>query len=288
MRVVGRNINRDSRGFAMMEMLVSVGIVAIFLAGISSTLLATTRVFHDKNIVSKTQERARILLDLMAFDLRMTGAGVPFSQDDFQIGTGALGDAPLPVLTSADTDLVTLRFNERGMRTVLTSDFDPSAVGRTLDVVSSTGFTAGDTVYISNLSAGEEGGCRGLIVATSATTITLDGAVDASAGATFESGSTIDVVNEITYSSVLWDGITRDNTVVNVTLYPETQLEIEYRDSTGATMTPPLSATNIRDDLSSIILTARVRSDVPLRDGSTYIATAEQEVALRNLILSRN
>ena len=65
------------RGFTLLEMLVSLGLMGLIFAGVLSFFMDTTRRARDAAIVAETQDQARSLGDLMSFELRMAGAGMP-------------------------------------------------------------------------------------------------------------------------------------------------------------------------------------------------------------------
>ena len=81
--------------------MVSLTLTSTMLGAILSTYAITTRRAYDEAIVSRTNEQSRLALDLIGYDLRMTGAGMPLGQGGFAPGGAGLGDAPLPILTTA-------------------------------------------------------------------------------------------------------------------------------------------------------------------------------------------
>ena len=120
-------------------------------------------------------------------------------------------------------------------------------------------------------------------------TITVDSGYTASTSASFENGSIVHKVDTITYDSPTgWTGITRNDGNNTFTMLPNSQMTVTYQDSSGSSLTTPLSRSEIANTLYSINVKVEVRGEKNLKDGSTYTASAEQTVLLRNLMLIRN
>ncbi|MCO6430872.1 MAG: hypothetical protein J5J00_08420 [Deltaproteobacteria bacterium] len=97
-------------------------------------------------------------------------------------------------------------------------------------------------------------------------------------------GTICERVPLITYNSpVDWSGITRDAGLGAVLFAENSRFTIEYLDTSGAAITPPITEFNLINDIRRIKVTVEVRSAVPLRDGSTYTAAVSQTYSLRNL-----
>ena len=142
----------DAGGFSLLEILVTISLSGMLLTMVASQFLSSTRLSHDEKVTMRAQEKARALLDIMSFDLRMAGSGMPLSQDTFTTTDLLLGDAPLAILTSSDSNTITFRYNDKGLRTVLTSAFTPSTSTVDFTVASNSGLSIGDTIYISDFS----------------------------------------------------------------------------------------------------------------------------------------
>lgn len=276
---------RSQAGYTLVELLVSIFISSLLLAMVLGTLVTTTSYYHDRAVKAEADEAARVLLDLVAYDLRMAGAGIPFNQTDFQIADAGLGDAPLPLLLSSDADSITIRFSEDGKGSVLTTNFTPSVFNLEFDVFSSDPFVAGDIVYLSNAVTGGRQGLRAEVAAVDENTITLVDDYVTTVGASFPAGSFIHRVSTITYDGS--SDLSRSDGTDTITLLPGSRLALQYFAESGAELTPTLTEAQVRNELSRVRITVRVASDTKLKDGSTYTATATQDVSLRNLILSR-
>jgi len=257
-------------------------------AAIMSTYSLTTRRAYDEAIIGRTNEQARLALDLIGYDLRMAGAGVPLGQGGFAPGGAGLGDAPMPILTSSTATNIVMRLNETGRVGVLTSQFTPSMTSLTFQVHSSADIAAGDMVYLSNATAGGTLGLKGTVQSVSGNSVTLETGYITSAGAVFDSGSVVHRVTQITYDSpAAGTGITRDNVDSLITVVPNSTFSLTYYDAAGSAIPLPLTAAIIQNQLCSVQVSTSVVSTSKLRNGSNYTATAVDRIALRNLILSR-
>ena len=276
------------KGASLIELLVSMLVTVVISLAFIQGFLSLTKVSLDNEIVAQANEQARTILDYMGFDLRMTRAGIPFAQSGFQIGGTGLGDAPLPVLLDATSSHFHVRLNEKGVDTVLTADYTPTSTNLTISVFSTLDLFAGDNIYMSDLSMGGTSGMKAQIAAINGTHVTLRAGYTATAAAQFKAGCMVNHVADVIYNSPgSWSGITRNNGGGDVVLQPNTQFTISYLDGNGAVLALPLTAAVVKSNLSSARVTVTVRSQRVLSSGQIYSTTASQEVALRNLILSR-
>lgn len=264
-------------------MMLTMGVLGM----VSAAFIHTARRSFDHALISRANEQARTLLDLMGYDIRMIGAGMPIYQHDFDIEDLALGDASLPILLDATADSISVRLNEHGKQSVLSADFNPT-VSSTVTTVAPGKFTVGDTIYISNLTAGGTGGLRATITGIAGNSLTLSDMVY-SAATTFSSGSTIDVVNTVTYEApeFVAVGIQRTVSGSSVVLSPNSTFSLEYLDGAGNALVLPLTRESMANSLSAIRLTISVSSGLPLSNGAEYTATARETLAIRNILLSR-
>ncbi len=279
-----RRHDYSERGESLVSMLVAMLISGIVLS--ASTSFFINSLYHNKDIRSFThaQVAASSLLDLMSFELRMLGSGMPLTQASFSYQDSAIGALALPLLLSASTSEITFRLNEIGATAVLTGDFTPSPGGLTISVDSTNGFNPGDSVYLSSFSAGGTNGLYGIVASTSANTIQL-ATFTTTPNAYFPASSLIQPVSQVTYSSTS-NGVIRTTSRGASTQSDHTSFELRYLDRAGQPLTLPLSATTIRDSLAGITVLVRVESRS--RFGGVLSSTeAQQTVALRNLILSR-
>ncbi len=160
---MSRYLSNNESGATLVELLVNIAILGVLLAGVSSEYFLSTRRAFDRKTVASTQDEARTLLDLMAYDLRMAGAGMPLGQTNFRYTQPEVGEAALPIAITASNDYIDLLFNERGKNTVLDADYTPSLSNLTFTVLSGEDFSEGDIIYLSNMSTGGVDGLRGEI-----------------------------------------------------------------------------------------------------------------------------
>lgn len=284
-----------------MGLLVTMGVSMTLLAAATASFFNISRRSLDHLTIATAQERAKSVLSLIAFDLRMIGSGMPLGQPAFTVADATLGDAPLPILTSSTRTRLVYRINENGATTVLYgTEFKPSAALRSFRVFSSKDLEVGDFIYISNMlpGAGKDspniGGIHGLrgkitsIGSGSQPTVTIDPAYKTSAGAAFREGSTVERVTDVILDSPSnGTGITRNPETGAVVLAPRSTFSATYLDANGNALTLPLSAAAIANQLSAIRVTVQVTADRPLSGRRGYTAIATETVALRNLNVSR-
>ncbi len=277
----------NESGHTLVEMLVAM-LIAVVVAGLSMGLISfTSTINSDNELIVKTEEKARSVLDMIIFDLRMAGAGMPLGQSDFTTEDSTLGNAPLPFYSDSTASSLHFRRNETGYSAMLTALFNPED-SLTVYLTSTADIVDGDTIYISDAIAGGHDGLRGTVNSVAADSITLDPDYVASADAQFPSGSELNRVVEITYSSPEdGSGVTRDNGTNNVIMATLTEMNVSYLDQNGVSLGATLSQSEIEDDLSKISVTVTARSTRPLSKGGIYMATASELVTLRNLVINR-
>lgn len=279
--------NRRESGETIIGLLVTMVISTIIAAGVVSSFRDSLMRSHDLKLVLETRDVARSTAELMAYEIRLAGSGMPLGQGNFLATDLAIGDIALPVLIASDADTITFRRNEKGRWSVLTAIL--ATPGLVATVNSSSGIAQGDTVYISNMMVRGNEGLAGTVSAVTPTTVTLVGGYTASAGASFGIGSHVERVETITFQSPVDDsGIVRDVAGTDVTLGPRTTFSATYLDSNGAVLVLPLTADVITNNLSAIRLDVSVTSAMDLTTGGPYTATVQKTIALRNLTLARS
>jgi len=285
---IGDTNTKNERGESLVSLLVGIALASIIMTTATANFVGASRLAKDHQMINRAEAEARSVLDLMAFDIRMTGTGMPLGQAGFLITDTTLGTAPLPVLTTSSATSIAFRMNQNGAMTVLSSSYTPSTTSTTFSVASSTGLATGDQVYISDLSAGGTSGLRGVISSKTSNSITLSSGFVHTAAAVFSSGSSVSKVSDVTYSSTSpYSGIFRNEGSGSIVLSPNCEFSASYLDTNGAVLTLPLTATSIQDSLGAIRVTVQVRSTSPLVSGDYYTAVASQTIALRNLNLLR-
>ena len=271
-----------------MGLVVSLFIGSVVLLGAIKGFTTTSRLSFDQKMMERAQEQARILTDMIAFDLRMAGSGMPIGQTSFLPTDALLGDAPLPILTSATSTNLTYRLNENGQNATLTADWTPAAGSLTFSVNTAADLEAGDTIYVTNMPSGGTHGLKGVVASVTATTVTITSAYTASAGAVFKMGNLVERVTTVVLDSPAdGSGITRNAELGAVKLAPNSSLTLSYLDAAGAALVLPLTAAVIQQNLTAIRVNVNVVSPKPLSSGQYYTASAQTTVALRNLIYNR-
>lgn len=280
--------NKHDSGFSLVELLVGLLVSSILLLSASTQFVSTSRVESDQLVKLQTQEDARVLLDAIAFDLRMIGAGMPLQQEDFAMDDVSLGDKPLPVMLNATSRWIQYRANDRGISTFLTQDFSPSWANRTFTVVDASLFKMGGAVYIVDNTTGGEQALTATIASIAGNEITINADYLPTFAMTMPSGS---VVNAVTLSVLISHDTSKEiykvDTMGGAKLATGATFTLDYLDKNGVSLALPLTEQVVRDDLTAINLTVSLESGTPLRGGGNYVATANQKIALRNLILSR-
>lgn len=275
-------------GFSILELLVSTMVVGVIMISVVGTVQKTRQQSMNHEIINNTNEQARALLDYFIYDIRMAGSGIPFYQSGFRIGDSNLGTAPQPILTTASSTFLPIRMNEKGKETALTADYTPSSTHLTLSAYSTADFVVGDIIYISDVTQGGSSGFQGTVNAKSSNSLTVNSTYVSTPGATFKSGSIIGRVASVSYNSPGdWSGITRDNGTTSVTLAPNSQFSLVYRDCSGTALSLPLTTDVIKNTLCSVEVSISVRSSRALLNGEQYTANVNQLVTMRNLIFSR-
>lgn len=277
----------SEKGQSLVSLLVELVISVVVFGSIIGVFFNTSKKTMDHQLMSRAQEDATSLIDLMSFELRLIGSGMPLGQANFQIADATLGDAPLPILTSATANQLTVRYNENGSNTVTTGVFTPAAASLLFTVLSTSGFSVGDTIYLSNFPTNGTFGLKGTIQAKTANSLTINNNYVASAGASFPIGTLVSKVSTVIYNSTQ-TGITKSiNGGTATILAPKSSFSLQYLDKAGAALVLPLTDAAIKDNLTSLRLTVNVNGEKELSTGKIYTATVIQDITLRNLIISR-
>lgn len=273
------------RGETLLGVMAGLLIAAIVMAAAVTNFSDAWRRASDTRMMAQAETEARTLLDVISYDLRMLGSGMPLGQTGFAMTDATLGTAPLPILTTSTATSINFRMNEKGTQTFLANSFTPAS-SLLMNVVSGSGFATGDSVYLSNMTQLGTAGLRGTVTSVTNTTITISNSYLSTPSTTFSSSSTVDKVSDVSFTSAT-GGITRGLGGTAVLLSPRSAFTARYLNSSGGALTLPLTVTTIKDNLASIELTVTVSSPRPLLDGQIYTSQAIQTVALRNLNLSR-
>lgn len=288
MNTLRSNMAGKQKGMTLLEVLVALLLGSVVMAATVSNFTDAWRRAKDNRLISEAETEARTILDVMTYDLRMVGTGMPLTQSGFAIDDATLGTASHPILTSSTATKIVFRLNEKGTSTVLTSAYTPSNANRTFSVFSSSGFTIGKDLYISNMPVLGTSGMRGTVSSIVGNSITVSSGYTATLGSSFSAGSTVEPVSLVTYNSPSnGSGITRNSGSTDVLLSPRSSFSAEYLDSNGNALTLPLTTALIKTSLYSIRLTVSVKTSSRVQGGGIYTAQGRQTVALRNLNLAR-
>lgn len=284
-----RNLNfSNEKGVFLVDVLTALTISGLMMLSLAFTYLNATRSYHDQNIRIETQQRANGLLDSLLNEFKIIGSGMPLNQNNFLISDASLGDASMPILTSASASLINYRYNKDAKNSVLSTSYTPSPADLSFNVIDGSIFSVGDTIYLSNFTRAGEDGMLAEITSISSNTIGVDSSFTASTAAVFEEGSSVSLVETVIYDSPSdWSGITRDSGAGEMIILPQSKFILSYHDIDRNTLSLPLSRNDIANNLAMIHLSVQAQSDRKLKDGSNYLATAEQDIILRNLVLSR-
>lgn len=272
--------------FTLSELLVSLLLSSIIFIGLIGQYTASVHESYDQNIRIATTLQAQATLQMIGSEIRMLGNGVPFDQANFQIGEDTLSDPtvtePIKVASSTASS-ITFRINETGDVFLLTQNFDPT-VSLVVHLTDVSSLDANDPIYISNSVVSGEDGLYGVVSAvdSAANTVTLDANYVASPASTFNMGSILEEVPLVTYTSS-GGTITRDSGFGPVQLGSNCTMTLDYRDSAGNSMVPPLTNDNVVDTFRAIQVTINQTSDKEMRNGQFFVAQVSQVFGIRNL-----
>jgi type II secretory pathway pseudopilin PulG len=282
------DLGKDELGLTMVELLIGFLIVSILISGALLSFRDSTSRASDNEVISSAEEKAREILDMIAFDLRTVGSGMPLGQSDFAPGGTGLGPAPLPVLLESTSASIVFRINPNGRDTFVTGDFTPAITSLAVAVHDASFLSNGDTIYINDATVGGTQGLQGTVSNISGNTVTIDSSYIASPAAVFEEGSILTRSETISYESNSTDkSIRRIDDAGEVVIGEDAEFIAFYVDTHGAVLGLPLTDAMVADELSGIRVVVSVDGERPLSSGSEYVAVAQQVVTLRNLHVAR-
>lgn len=79
----------DSKGFTLVEVLISMAIVGIVMGAIYSIFISSNRSYRTQDSVADAQQRVRVGIDFIAHDLRLAGLDPVSPATDLVDGSGA-------------------------------------------------------------------------------------------------------------------------------------------------------------------------------------------------------
>ena len=164
----------NQKGISLIELVFSLVIIPIVMMGVYSLFISGHKSYIVQESLADTQQRARTGMEMMTREIRLVGFGVPEGVDEI-ISTGQ--------------EEFTFRANIDNIKTTLVSAVFP---GTTLKVSSGKDFKKNKTIYICDSES-----CKGHTLAKDGTSTTLE--LKEGLTKVYPEGSTINVVNEVTY-----------------------------------------------------------------------------------------
>lgn len=275
------------RGESLFGVLAALLLSSIVFSGAVSSFMTTSRENQNLQLIASTNELAQSVADLMSFELRLAGSGMPLGQSNFLTGTTGLGDKPLPILLSSTTSEIEFRLNEKGHNSVLTSQFTPGFGSLTVSLNETSSLKANDDIYISDMLAGGNNGLWGTLTSVSANSATISSGYLALPSITFQPGSYLEKVTTVKYISPSdGGGIIRWTSTGDVRLSPRSTFSIQYLDANGVALSLPLTEQTVATTLSMADLTVTVTTNRNI-GGAPYMAQAFRRIAFRNLNINR-
>lgn len=273
--------------FSLLEMITTMGMLSVIMSIVITFFFDTTFRSNDQELMLQAHQGARAMMDELAFELRMAGNGMPLGQPAFSISDRKIGEAALAILPGSDASTVVFRANLTGRIHLISKDFNP-ADSLTAELVSAEGLGAGTEIYINDLPVRGLSGLKGRIASAGTNSVTLSDSYIASENAVFAAGSILEPVSEIEFVSLPdWAGIRRISENTDEILLPNSQFSVEYLESDGSRLNPPLSSEVLAGQLSAVHLTVRVRTRRKLHaSGSEFVAELQRTIALRNINLN--
>lgn len=172
-------VQRASRGFSLVELMVAMTIGLIIMAAVSTIFVDTKKNYVVQDALARLQENGRFAMDAIVRDVRM--AGYYGCSDDVSsikntLNGAAAGDAydisnPLqgsegkspwyPVTASATppndmragSDAIAVRYLDRSTSIQITSPYMPNT-SAALHIASGNGLKQGDVVFVTSCSGG--------------------------------------------------------------------------------------------------------------------------------------
>ena len=276
----------SGHGFTLIELLASLALSGILFASAFGFFADVSWRARDTGIHLSTWKEATHVTTLIASEIRLAGAGVPISQTDFTPGTAGLGDKPLGILTTSTASRLTFRTARGGILRTVMSDYAPTTTNLVVTLNSTIGISAGDEIYLSNLSRGGSGALWGTITAVTSTQVTIRNDFIRSSSATFAAGSSLQVVDTLTYENQnRLSGITRTDNATSLVIASNADLRFEYLDRNLTPLPLPLTDSAVQNQLTAIRLTLSLGARQKMKLKQSYSTSITHLVALRNLLI---
>lgn len=148
MRVEQRD---DEAGFTLVELMISLVIFAVAVAGILSVAVSLTNGFREQRQAIAAQDAVRSPIDMIADALRQVSPGVSDPTKVYDVSTCTQGAISV-VNSSTGADVLDIIYAAGGVVTSATAA--STQAGTTLPVVNATSFAVGDYALITDFSSG--------------------------------------------------------------------------------------------------------------------------------------
>jgi prepilin-type N-terminal cleavage/methylation domain-containing protein len=142
-------MTRRAKGFSLIELLVAMLVSSVVAAMLFQLFHQNERATRDQTLIMEMQQSARIVGSQIADEVRMAGQGLPLYASRFDT---TLSDADAVVLASSNSGRIDFQAGLSNVETTTASNgaYDFSlGNSRSLTVQSSSGFSAGQFVYVS-------------------------------------------------------------------------------------------------------------------------------------------
>ena len=275
---------KNQQGLSITELMISLALAGVVMGALSSLFISKQKVLGIQDQKAEMHQAARVAMDSMVREFCMIGHGVPNSTWD-----GCAAPCPPPKIkhppTPNDTS-ITFRGNLDATRTTLASNHVSGLTPLTVD--SASGFNVNDTIYVEGQTYATAPYTThwhtATVTATSATTLTI------SAGLNFEyvNGSTVHVIQDITYSFNNSTKQIRRNNQPLAEYIDGFTLSYIFEDSdTGLPNDVDTDTTNNTSNIRTISISVTARTPKPdpaYKQNSGYrLVTVTSQVTPRNL-----
>lgn len=292
----------SNKGFTIVELMVGLFLTSVIMIGLIQAFSMITSQGNDQKIRLNARLQAEAILNEIGHSIRATGNGIPFGQENFEIGEPNLSDPSVtyPVLlTESDANNLSLRLNLSGDTYILRADYT-SLTSLSIQLVESEGLRVFQDVYVSNsLENGQDGAYATISSLNDGNNeIIISSPAVASPGAVFDRGSMLEPVTTIRYETLAGD-IVREESITSVTPPPSGytpsqavlarngELSFAYLDKNGAEITLPSTVELLENELvntiRSIEVTVSVTSLTNTSNGAPYTAVVAQVFSMKNL-----
>lgn len=158
-----RPLRRRQGGFTLVEMMISLVLFSLVIAGVLSVAVAMTNGYREQRNTIGAESTSRVAMDFLADAIRSTSPAVPtgavatpgvLGGDLENLSVTACTRGAMAVVNSqTGPDELTLVFSYGSIVTSSMSSFDPLA-STSIDVVDATGLQPGDLILVSSFTHG--------------------------------------------------------------------------------------------------------------------------------------